>query len=64
MNINVVRLVCVEIIVGFIVICKDSWYSRFLNVRALILLSLAATHYQSSDIIVHFQLIVVYFYIM
>ena len=51
MNINAVRLVLVAAIIGSVVMFKDSWYSYvFLNAYALILLSLSATHYHSSDI--------------
>ena len=46
MNINAVRLGLVGVITDFAVICKDSQKSPFC---VLILLSLAATHYCSSD---------------
>ena len=47
MNINAMRMISVGVITGFIVMCKDS---HFLNACTLIILSLAATHYRSSDI--------------
>ena len=46
MNINAVRLVSIGVTIGSVVI---SWQSCFLNKLVLILLSLAATHYCSSD---------------
>ena len=42
MNINVVRLVSIGVITGFIVTCKDLQQS---HERILILLSFAMTHY-------------------
>ena len=51
MSINVVRLVLVEVITGLIIMRKDSQYLHFLNAYMLIPISLAVTHYRSSDIL-------------
>ena len=53
MNINMVRLVLVGVVTNFIVtVCVKTHGRRFLKVCTLILLSLAAIHYCSSDIYV------------
>ena len=49
MNISDVRVALTEVITGFIVCVKTHPLAMFLNAQALILLSLAATHYCSSD---------------
>ena len=48
MNINAVRLVSIGVITGFVAMCKDLQHT-FLNAHALILFSLAMTHYHLSD---------------
>ena len=53
MNINVVRLLSIGVITGFIVMCEGLWQLCFLNASALILLSLAVTHCRLSDIRYH-----------
>ena len=63
MNIYAVRQlvsigVITAVITSFIVMCKDLHCSYiFLNVRALILLSLAVTHYHSSDLLSNLHII-------
>ena len=48
-NINVVRLVSVGENTSLVDMCKGLWLSHFLNACTINLLSLAATHYCSSD---------------